>query len=202
MNARNTDERMIVTEDPAAGSDDLVIPSPIGALTLHAARGALVTVHFCGGEGDNGGQHCGGAPADEGVAEPVAPAETVLGAAAEQFAAYFLGELRELTVPIRPSGTPFQLAVWEFLRTIPYGETVSYGEVAARLGRPSAARAVGRANALNPLPVIVPCHRVVGADGTLIGYAGGLARKRTLLALEARNDFRPRPSCGLPAPGV
>ena len=91
--------------------------------------------------------------------------------------------------------------MWEALRHIPYGETVSYGELAARLGRPGAARAVGRAIALNPLPIVVPCHRVIGADGTLTGYAGGLGTKRTLLALEA-DTHRRRRSCRVPPPRV
>jgi methylated-DNA-[protein]-cysteine S-methyltransferase len=114
-----------------------------------------------------------------------AQVKAVLRAAAEQLAAYFAGELREFTLPLRPAGTPFQMAVWRALKRVPYGETVSYGELARRLGRPGAARAVGRANALNPLPVIVPCHRVIGADGALTGYAGGLCIKRALLDLEA-----------------
>ena len=94
-------------------------------------------------------------------------------------------ELRTFDLPLRPTGTPFQLNVWEALRRIPYGETVTYGELARRIGRPPAARAVGSANHHNPLPIVVPCHRVIGADGTLTGYAGGLVVKRALLALEA-----------------
>ncbi len=215
MHASNSDEGIAATDKLATEADDLVIPSPIGALTLRAAGGALVAVDFCRGDGDfcggdgdlrGGLGGCDGAPGGEGAAEaPAAPAasvDPVLRAAAEQFAAYVSGRLREFTVPIRPSGTPFQLAVWEVLRRIPYGETVPYGEVAARLGRPGAARAVGRATARNPLPVVVPCHRVIGSDGALTGYAGGLGVKRTLLALEAGSASRLRPSCGLPAHGV
>ena len=109
----------------------------------------------------------------------------VLEAAAEQLAAYFAGELREFDLPLRPAAHRSSWPCGRLLRRIPYGETVSYGELARRLGRPGAARAIGRANALNPLPIIVPCHRVIGADGTLTGYAGGLSVKRALLDLEA-----------------
>ena len=111
--------------------------------------------------------------------------DPVLWDAAEQLASYFAGELREFTLPLRPSGTPFELTVWDGLCRIAYGETTSYGELAGRVGRPGAARAVGRANGRNPLPIVVPCHRVIGADGTLTGYAGGLSVKRALLDLES-----------------
>ena len=87
-------------------------------------------------------------------------------------------------LPLAPTGTPFQLAVWQLLREIPYGQTVSYGELARRLGQAEAARAVGLANGSNPLPIIVPCHRVIGADGSLTGFGGGLPIKRALLELE------------------
>jgi len=198
MNATTTNERK-GTNKRTVGVDGLVVASPIGDLTLHVAGGALTAVHF------------GGAPSGEGAApetstaapetSTAAPVEPVLQAAAQQLAAYFSGELREFILPLRPAGTPFQLAVWEALRHIPYGETVSYGDLAARLGRPGAARAVGRAIALNPLPVVVPCHRVIGADGTLTGYAGGLSTKRMLLALEAGTQ-RGRRSCRVPPPRV
>jgi methylated-DNA-[protein]-cysteine S-methyltransferase len=102
-----------------------------------------------------------------------------------QLRAYFAGERTEFDLPLAPSGTPFQLRVWEALRTIPYGETATYAELAAAVGKPTAFRAVGAANGRNPISVIVPCHRVIGADGTLTGYGGGLERKRVLLELEA-----------------
>jgi methylated-DNA-[protein]-cysteine S-methyltransferase len=105
-------------------------------------------------------------------------------AAQEQLRAYFAGELREFDLPLAPHGTDFQMRVWEALRAIPYGETASYQEVAAMVGKPHASRAVGAANGRNPIAVIVPCHRVIGADGTLTGYGGGLERKRILLDLE------------------
>jgi methylated-DNA-[protein]-cysteine S-methyltransferase len=108
-----------------------------------------------------------------------------LDEARRQLEAYFAGELREFDLPLAPEGSEFQLRVWEQLRAIPYGETISYGELARRVGDPAAARAVGLANGRNPLPVIVPCHRVIGADGALTGFGGGLERKRRLLELEA-----------------
>jgi methylated-DNA-[protein]-cysteine S-methyltransferase len=102
-----------------------------------------------------------------------------------QLHAYFAGELERFELPLAPRGTAFQLSVWEALREVPYGSTTTYSGLAAALGRPSACRAVGAANGRNPLPVIVPCHRVIGAAGELTGYGGGLERKRLLLALEA-----------------
>jgi methylated-DNA-[protein]-cysteine S-methyltransferase len=105
--------------------------------------------------------------------------------AAEQLRAYFAGELERFDLPLAPHGTDFQLNVWAALREIPYGATTTYSALAAAIGRPDACRAVGAANGRNPLPVIVPCHRVIGAAGALTGYGGGLDRKRRLLALEA-----------------
>jgi methylated-DNA-[protein]-cysteine S-methyltransferase len=103
----------------------------------------------------------------------------------EPFEAYFRGDVQALeAVPWKASGTPFQLKVWEALCTIPVGETLSYAGLAARIGRPTAVRAVGHANGANPVAVIVPCHRVIGTDGSLTGYGGGLPRKRWLLDLE------------------
>jgi methylated-DNA-[protein]-cysteine S-methyltransferase len=106
-------------------------------------------------------------------------------AAKEQLAAYFAGRLREFDLPLAPRGTPFQQQVWAGLREIPYGHTLSYGELARRIGYPAGARAVGLANGRNPISIIVPCHRVIGADGRLVGYGGGLENKQALLALEA-----------------
>lgn len=109
----------------------------------------------------------------------------VLVAAAEQLAAYFAGDLEVFDLPLAPVGTPFQLRVWGQLRTIPYGSTATYGDIAARLGLTGhGARAVGLANGRNPIAIVVPCHRVVGAGGSLTGYAGGIDRKRALLDLE------------------
>lgn len=162
---READEEMDV-KNPTT----LVVPSPVGPLTLAAEGGALTAIDF-------------GAPA--GFADGAPTASPLLTEAARQLAAYFSGELREFDLPLRPSGTPFQLAVWEALRRIPYGATVTYGELARGIGRPTAARAVGGANHRNPLAIVVPCHRVIGADGTLTGYAGGLDIKSALLAVES-----------------
>ena len=104
-----------------------------------------------------------------------------------QLAAYFAGELTEFDLPLAPEGTPFQLSVWRALRRIPYGDTVSYGAIAQAIGRPSASRAVGAANGANPLPIVVPCHRVIGSTGKLTGFGGGLDTKARLLALERGN---------------
>lgn len=103
---------------------------------------------------------------------------------ARQLAEYFRGERKDFDLPLAPRGTPFQLRVWEELRRIPYGATVSYAELAARVGNPGAFRAVGRANGTNPIPVVIPCHRVINAGGALGGYGGGLPVKRALLELE------------------
>jgi methylated-DNA-[protein]-cysteine S-methyltransferase len=119
--------------------------------------------------------------ADKGVA----PGEDALfEALGKQLERYWDREPVQFDLPMRPQGTPFQMRVWTALRGIPYGSTISYGELARRIGHPTAVRAVGRANGANPICIIVPCHRVIGGNGSLIGYAGGVDRKRTLLALE------------------
>jgi methylated-DNA-[protein]-cysteine S-methyltransferase len=112
-------------------------------------------------------------------------ADEPFAAVVAQLAEYFAGERREFDVPLVLDGPPFQRQAWHALREIPYGETVSYGEQARRIGQPDAARAIGAANGQNPIAVIVPCHRVIGADGSLTGFGGGLERKRLLLDLEA-----------------
>ena len=104
----------------------------------------------------------------------------------KQLTAYFKGKLKEFDLPLSPEGTAFQHRVWEALRGIPYGETLSYGDLARRIGNPNACRAVGAANGRNPLPIVVPCHRVIGADGTLTGFGGGLPIKEQLLDHERR----------------
>jgi methylated-DNA-[protein]-cysteine S-methyltransferase len=103
-----------------------------------------------------------------------------------QLSAYFRGELNEFDLPLAMDGTPFQLRVWRSLCDIPFGTTISYGELARRIGQPKAVRAVGLANGSNPIPIIVPCHRVIGGNGKLTGYGGGLPIKEKLLALESR----------------
>jgi len=162
----------------------LVVPSPVGPLTLTAEEGALVAIDLGVPAGCADVADAAHADPVDGAA-PAPPADPVLAEAARQLSAYFAGELRQFDLPLRPSGTPFQLTVWEALQQIPYGETVTYGELARSIGRPTAARAVGGANHLNPLPIVVPCHRVIGADGTLTGYAGGLGAKSALLAVES-----------------
>lgn len=112
--------------------------------------------------------------------------DRVFGAVREQLRAYFAGKLRDFEVPLRGQGSAFQQRVWGALCKIPFGETESYGQLARRVGNPNASRAVGLANGKNPIGIIVPCHRVVGANGSLTGYGGGLERKRYLLELERR----------------
>lgn len=111
-------------------------------------------------------------------------------AAVEELRAYFAGEREAFDLALAPKGTPFQQAVWRALLEIPYGGRMTYGGIARRIGKPSGPRAVGMATGRNPISVVVPCHRVVGADGTLTGYGGGLDRKEWLLALEARSSSR------------
>ncbi|HEV2845377.1 MAG TPA: methylated-DNA--[protein]-cysteine S-methyltransferase [Thermoanaerobaculia bacterium] len=103
-----------------------------------------------------------------------------------QLEEYFAGERQEFDLELAPEGTPFERSVWEELKKIPFGETRSYGEVAQAIGRPGSARAVGRANGANPIPIVVPCHRVIGANGSLTGFGGGLEAKERLLELEGR----------------
>jgi methylated-DNA-[protein]-cysteine S-methyltransferase len=117
--------------------------------------------------------------------EAAASTDPLLREAADQLRAYFAGERREFDIPLAPRGTEFQRRVWDAVSEIPYGATASYSEIAAEVYTPAACRAVGAANGRNPLPVIVPCHRVIGAAGALTGYGGGLDRKRSLLDLEA-----------------
>ena len=119
-------------------------------------------------------------------------AEAALRFVRVQLEEYFAGGRQQFELPLHPIGTPFQMEVWQELRRIPYGVTISYGELARRIGKPQAMRAVGAANGRNPLPIVVPCHRVIGADGSLTGFGGGLPIKRHLLSLEtqvARGDL-------------
>lgn len=139
--------------------------TPIGALTLASDGEALCAVEFGG----------------DSLRMDAVP---VLLQAERELAEYFAGRRKAFSVPLCMRGTAFQMEIWRALACIPYGETLSYGELAARIGRPKASRAVGMANHNNPLPIFVPCHRVVGADGRLTGYAGGLEIKKFLLELE------------------
>jgi methylated-DNA-[protein]-cysteine S-methyltransferase len=121
-----------------------------------------------------------------GFREPAAPSgdTPALRLAREQLDSWFAGERNEFDLPLELAGTPFERRVWDELRAIPYGETATYAQIAQRVGRPAACRAVGRANGRNPIAIVVPCHRVVGSSGSLTGYAGGLAMKSALLELE------------------
>lgn len=120
-------------------------------------------------------------PSDSGLEQKRTP---LLDRAAEQLQEYFEGRRRAFDIPLEPAGTPFQVAVWDALREIPYGQTRTYGQIAEAVGNPKGSRAVGLANNRNPIAIFIPCHRVIGADGTLTGYAGGLDVKRKLLQLE------------------
>jgi methylated-DNA-[protein]-cysteine S-methyltransferase len=152
-----------------------VVPSPIGPLTVVADGRALI--HLAMSPPDRLDPDVLGERTDEGFADVV-----------RQLGEYFAGERTAFDLPLQPRGSPFELAVWEQLTRIPYGETRSYGYIAAAVGEPGGAQAVGAANGRNPLAVVVPCHRVIGADGTLVGFGGGLPRKRFLLDLEQRAD--------------
>lgn len=141
-----------------------VAETPIGGLEITCSDRGIETITF----------HADPGPTD-------AAARLVLG----QLDEYFHGARKHFDVPLAPRGTPFQLAVWNELLTIPYGETRTYAQIACAIDRPAATRAVGAANGANPIPIIIPCHRVVGSNGSLTGFAGGLDVKRALLALEA-----------------
>lgn len=145
----------------------VVVQSPVGDLTLTEENGALTGLYF-------GRRSLEG---EEGLT-------ALLERAFQQLEEYFAGKRKQFDLPLSLRGTEFQRQVWAALRDIPYGETRSYGQIAQAVGRPKAVRAVGMANHRNPISIIVPCHRVVGADGSLTGYGGGLENKKFLLALE------------------
>jgi methylated-DNA-[protein]-cysteine S-methyltransferase len=147
------------------------IDSPVGLLTLAGRDGRLMHLRMV----DQTYEPSRDGWASDDAAFPVA---------VEQLESYFAGELFDFDLELDLVGTTFQRAVWQALLTIPYGETRSYGEIAAQIGSPTASRAVGLANGHNPIGIIVPCHRVIGTNGSLTGYGGGLDRKRALLALE------------------
>jgi methylated-DNA-[protein]-cysteine S-methyltransferase len=155
--------------DPDAPRCYTVMPSPVGDLVIVGDGEALTGVHF--------GARV--APRPSWRRDPAPLAE-----ATDQLAAYFAGVRREFDLWLAPQGTAFQRRVWAALAAIPYGGTTTYGKLAAEIGHPGSARAVGAANGANPLAIVVPCHRVIGGDGALTGYAGGLAAKRLLLELE------------------
>lgn len=150
------------------------IDSPVGTLRLVADQQGLREIRF---------EH----ERDPGATPPDwVRSHAALAFARIQLGEYFSGKRRHFDLPLHPIGTPFQRTVWAALGDIPYGTTISYGELARRIGKPQAMRAVGAANGRNPLSIVLPCHRVIGADGSLTGYGGGLPIKRHLLALEAQ----------------
>lgn len=148
--------------------------SPVGPLLLAGDESGLRLVHFASGRRPKSPQR--------GWTDDSAPFKEVI----RQLKAYFDGKLKDFELPLVLDGTEFQLLVWSNLQKIPYGETVSYGQLARRIGSPEAARAVGLANGSNPIPIIIPCHRVIGSNGDLTGFGGGLPVKKRLLALESR----------------
>ena len=160
----------------------ITMPSPLGLLRLYAHADELVGAHL---------------PDPDDAPEAPYGECPVLRETARQLEEYFAGTRREFALPLAPRGTGFQQLVWRALTQIPYGVTRSYGELARAIARPSASRAVGAANGKNPIAIIVPCHRVIGANGTLTGYAGGLAAKQWLLAHEARFTPPLQPSLAL-----
>ncbi|GAA1066079.1 MULTISPECIES: methylated-DNA--[protein]-cysteine S-methyltransferase [Streptomyces violaceusniger group] len=160
------------------------IDSPYGPLTLVATGTDLSGLYMVAQ------RH---RPFEETFGAPGDPADTPFAETIHQLTAYFAGELTEFDLPLHLDGTPFQRRVWAELRAIPYGETWSYGQLADRIGRPTASRAVGLANGKNPVGIIVPCHRVVGSSGSLTGYGGGLDRKRRLLEFESRQERQELP---------
>lgn len=146
------------------------VDSPVGPLLLTSDGAALTRLLYAA------------QPDPDWSDEPC----ELLDRAVAQLREYFAGERTDFDLPLEPAGTPFQLTVWSALRGIPYAETINYGQLATRVGNPRASRAVGLANGRNPISIVVPCHRVIGADGSLTGYGGGIDRKRTLLDLERR----------------
>jgi methylated-DNA-[protein]-cysteine S-methyltransferase len=154
--------------------------SPVGALTLVASPKGLTAILW-----EN--ERAGRVPLGETWEDRDHP---VLIEAERQITAYFAGELTEFTVPLDFAGTDFQKSVWAALLTIPFGETRSYAEIAHQIGRPKAVRAVGAANGRNPISIIAPCHRVIGSNGSLTGFAGGLEAKQLLLTLEGLGEGR------------
>jgi len=152
--------------------------TPIGTLLLAGGEERLAAIYFQSG------------PHPMMVRAEWVPSGRVLQPVVRQLKEYFAGRRRHFEVALEPTGTPFQRAVWRELTQIPFGALTSYGEIARRIGHPLASRAVGRANGANPWPIIVPCHRVIGANQCLTGFGGGLAIKRRLLLLEAEADGR------------
>lgn len=153
-----------------------IVDTPVGAVTIVSGAAGIQGLYYA--------EHRP-APDETRFGDRADAVDGLLADAAAQLHAYFAGDRTAFDLPLDAVGTPFQLRVWQALREIPYGETRTYGWIAERIGQPTAVRAVGLANSRNPISIVVPCHRVVGATGTLTGYAGGLVCKRTLLDLES-----------------
>ena len=158
----------------------IIYESPMGPLLIAEEGGCIVEVSFMEADTRSEFRQAADVMGNNPSHAPVAKA------CVSELEAYFAGNLKDFSVPIKLKGTDFRMQVWAALMTIPYGETISYKELAQRIGQPKAARAVGGANHHNPISIIVPCHRVIGASGTLTGYGGGLNNKEFLLALEKR----------------
>lgn len=155
-----------------ADATQMEIRCPIGRLAITTTENALTEIHFLGGKMLADGDF--DAPAARGL----------MGEVLRQLKAYFRGKLQRFDLPLDPQGTPFQRRVWKELEKIPYGATKSYQQIAQAIGKPTGSRAVGMANGRNPIPIVIPCHRVIGASGKLVGFGGGLATKQRLLLLE------------------
>lgn len=156
--------------------------SPLGGIVLIASEASIVALDFV--EAENGDAALRESSPRHGFAVRLS-ASSLLADARSQLQQYFAGERRQFELPLAPEGTTFQKSVWQALTEIPFGETRSYRDIAVRLGQSGAMRAVGGANGANPIPIIIPCHRVIAADGSLGGFSAGLWRKQKLLALEA-----------------
>ena len=172
-----------------------LIDSPIGPITLIAQEGAIVGLYFGDTSLDDshkklqGGKNVSGENViNEVTSDSNVLNENVLTQCEKELDAYFARKLQKFTVPIRAAGTPFREKVWEALLQIPYGKTVSYKDIAVQIGNPKAVRAVGGANHNNPISIIVPCHRVIGTNGSLTGYGGGMDAKKWLLELEEKYE--------------
>lgn len=158
-----------------------LIETPVGPMAAYVTDSAVAMFEFTDGGREEWSRERLLGNSKARIYEKLQPLHDLL---AREIEAYFAGHLREFTVPLQPIGTPFQLKVWQLLREIPYGETRTYGELAQQLGDPNLVRAVGMANGSNRLAILIPCHRVIGADGSLTGYGGGVWRKQRLLEVE------------------
>lgn len=163
-----------------------VIDTPIGRLFVGGSARGIHRVDFIDDDRETRGEAGRVALLERESGEPATRDDEATTFATSQLVEYFAGDRTEFDLPLAPVGTDFQLRVWTALLDVPYGETVSYGEIAEAVGKPTASRAVGAANGQNPISIIAPCHRIIGANGSLTGYGGGLERKAWLLNLEAQ----------------